>query len=104
MILRVLICMVVVVGEKERRSHVVDVVQHVMLRCMGWGQLERMERFHGEINFRRFMLFYAPADGDSAGDFVGDSVGDFVGDTVGDVVGDSVGDSEGAKCGKNTGG
>jgi len=30
--------MVVVVGEKEWRSHVVGVVQHVMLRCMGWGR------------------------------------------------------------------
>ena len=51
-----------------------------------------MDRFHREISFRRFMLFYAPADGDS--------VGDYVGDTVGDTVGDSVGESEGARCGK----
>ena len=51
-------------------------------------ELERVERFHREISFRRFMLFYAPADGDS----------------VGDIVGDSVGDSEGAKCGENIGG
>ena len=70
-----------------------------------------MDRFHGEINFRRFMLFYAPADGDSVGDFVGDSVrdfvgdsvGDFVGDTVGDVVGDAVGDEEGGKNRKDKG-
>ena len=73
---------------------------HVYKYTYTHAELERMERFHGEINFRRFMLFYAPADGDS----VGDSVGDFVGDTVGDVVGDSVGDSEGAKCGGNIGG
>jgi hypothetical protein len=59
-------------------------------------EFERMERFHREISFRRFVLFCAPADGDS--------VGDFVGDTVGDVVGDSVGDSEGAKCRGNIGG
>jgi hypothetical protein len=62
-------------------------------------ELESTGRFHGEINFRGLMLFYAPADGGS----VGDSVGDFVGGTVGDVVGDSVGDSEGAKCGGNIG-
>ena len=52
--------------------------------------MERMDSFHGEIGFRRFMLFYAPADGDF--------VGDFVGDTVGDTVGDPVGESEGARC------